>query len=229
MKIRICIPFYHEICAETVIGVRDCMKQKSIAWEVASTQGPYIGQSRNHLVNRGKSRHAFQDPDPDVDFFLFVDADIGFQFRHVAQLLEDNCSIASGAYLRQRDGRNLTAGRWLYKYGRKVPGLVDGEGCLTSGSPKGITPVDYAGGGFLLVKGSVFQLLPYPWFRERVIEVYDPAFPKDDKAEYYQIGEDLGFCTLAGEEEIPIVCDTRVTLFHKPRPRVDAAKFWAKP
>lgn len=220
MKIRICIPFYHEICSETIFGVQDCLKQKKITWEIVTNQGPYIGQSRNHLINRGKSRRAAQDPDPDVDYFLFVDADIGFQFRHVAALLEHAADIVSGAYLRQRDGKNLTAGKWVYYNGAPFMGFVDMERCLTANSPKRLTDVDYAGGGFLLVKQSVFKRVPFPWFREMLIRS-----PSD---EIYQIGEDLGFCVLANHNGVSMACDTRVTLFHKPRPRVDPSVFWAK-
>lgn len=218
MKIRICLPFYHEISGETVLGVRDCLKQKEIAWEVLTSQGPLIGQARNFLVNRGKNHSPVQQAEEGIDYFLFVDADIGFQFRHVAALLSQKTEIASGAYLRQREDRKYTAGHWAYK-GGKVPGIVDMEKCLTPNSIKGLHVVDYSGGGFLLVRRDVFPNMPYPWFREMIIGVDGDKF---------QIGEDLGFCVLAGEAQIPVHCDTRVTLYHKPRPQINVGMLWQK-
>jgi hypothetical protein len=225
VKIRLCIPFYHEICSETAIGVRDCLKHKEIAWEVSSLQGPYIGTARNHLVNRGKSHQMYQNPDPDVDYFLFVDADIGFQFRHVAALIEHEVDIVSGAYLRQRDGKNLTAGKWARVAEFVTVGLADMEKCVTVHSPKALTRVDYVGGGFLLVRQKVFTKLPFPWFRELIVQKREVG---EENPGFYQVGEDLGFCAQADTHDIPIHCDTRVTLFHKPRPRLDANRLFGK-
>lgn len=61
---------------------------------------------------------------------------------------------------------------------------------------KGLQKVDAVGFGAILIKVSVFEKIPFPWFK------------------FSEVGEDLHFCDLCAQNGIEVHCDTDLVVNH---------------
>lgn len=195
--IKICIPYYSE-WEQPKKGILETKKSGIPCIEQAA-QGPYIAQARNALVNGESSQKVWQTIGKEFSHYLFVDSDVGFTPEHLKAILALNCDVACCPYLRH-------GSKTVYQVGTfSEPGLIKER---FTNDRKGIQVVDWCGGGFLLVKASVFGRIPYPWFRYGILE-------KDGMAEL--ISEDLCFSMALKAANINIWCNFDFPVYHRNR------------
>jgi hypothetical protein len=199
MKLRICLPFYERISEPTRLGVQECLGYPHFQWDIKCLQSSRIAVARNSCLNDGLSENEHQDPVPGVEYFLFVDSDIGFHLKDVLALLTREVLIVSGAYIRQGDPENLCAGNW--KEG--IPG--NANQWLPSFGTKGLLEVGFFGAGFLLIHRDALSTMIYPWFHEVTVR-------KNGTATI--LGEDQVFCRAAAVHKIPCLLDADVRVRH---------------
>ena len=190
MIIRVCIPFYSEFeaCKEGLKELEACTEHTFL---IEPRQGTYIGKTRNHLVNDGKSSAKAQSPIQGVDAFLFIDSDIKFNYALIEQLTSKNVKIATLPYRKHAENA-------LFECGEFVTGF-DGEiSSHYTVEETGVKKVSWCGSGMMLVKREVFENMEYPWFRHTMVV----------KGEYQEeMGEDIGFCVGAKNANFNIWCD----------------------
>lgn len=201
MRIRLCLPFYESISEPTRQGVRECLTYPHFQWDIKCLQSSRIALARNHCLNDAKTEEEHQEGVPGVEYFLFVDSDIGFRLADVLALLTREVPIVSGCYVKQGDPESLCAGHW--KGG--IPGNAVEWLPARESAGKGLQEVGFFGAGFLLIHRPVLAKLPYPWFQEVTIR-------KDGIATI--LGEDQAFCRSAQLHEIPCLLDTDVRVRH---------------
>ena len=162
------------------------------------------------LIPRGRNTlsHSFMNR-PEMDYLMFIDADIGFSEIDVLKLLLADRDLCGGAYPKKRI--NWTVVEKAVKAGKTGKDLKDYTGDFAfnlidpDGAPDalGMIEVKHLATGFMLIKRRVFEeLAPHvPVYRERkddgsVMEAHD----------FFQIGrnpetgaytsEDYFFCNL---------------------------------
>jgi hypothetical protein len=151
------------------------------------------------------------------DFLLFVDADQSFTtgqvvklFNECRRLSTDSEPVVISAVTTPRGcPGKFNVGKW-----REQPGLVTLANSLFAVSTKRLR-VDWAGAGCLMIPAEVFRRLPFPWFRDRVIEYKDEAFTT---------GEDVGFCVSCHEHGIPIFAMTNNYFEHHTGEEIPAGR-----
>lgn len=199
MKIRICLPFYESISEPTRQGVRECLAYSHFEWDIKCLQSSRIAMARNHCLNDGRTEEERQKPVAGVEYFLFVDSDIGFHLADVLSLLTREVQIVSGAYIRQGHPEELCAGFW--KDGIPGPAVE----WLPAYGTKGMQEVGFFGAGFLLIHRDALATMLYPWFHEVTVR-------KDGVATI--LGEDQVFCRGAASHKIPCLLDADVRVRH---------------
>lgn len=198
MKVRICLPFYERISEPTRAGVQECLAYPHLEWEIKCLQSSRIAWARNCCLNDGESEAEHQEPVAGVEYFLFVDSDIGFHLGDVLNLLALDRHVVSGAYIRQGDPENLCAGNWENK---RPGGAVT---WLPTATPHGLHVVDFTGAGFLLIRRDLLSKMTYPWFHEVTVRQNGIATI---------LGEDQVFCRDAALHA-PVVLNTAVRVRH---------------
>ena len=151
---------------------------KGIAVGVASAQGCYISSNRNLLVDQAREAQATH--------VMFLDSDMVFPPDTALRLLAWDEDIVGATYARRTPPyqSNLTL----------APGTVV--------PPNGLVAAKVLPTGVMLVKLSVFDLLPRPWF----FLSYDPKNPSPDYPDGL-IGEDVHFCAGALRAGLKVYCD----------------------
>jgi len=158
------------------------------------------------LITRGRDKMARTFLTTKYERMLFIDSDIQFSPEDVAKLWNLDADIAVGAYRNKKIGQ--VKGAWVN--GKLVP-LED---------LKGITEVDYAGTGFMMIKRQVFEKL-----KEKHPEwAYDDAtggelaehygFFQDPIEDRTKLSEDYFFVKRAREEGFKVLLDPTINLTH---------------
>jgi hypothetical protein len=145
---------------------------------------------------------------PDMDYMIFIDADIGFREIDVLRLLLADRALCGGVYPKKRINWNtvrkaaLAGKERLQDYtGDFVFNLLNND---QDGSPDedGMLEVKQLGTGFMLIHKSVFeQLKPvaseYTEHRDdgSVFTAYD-FFPAGVSGKKVYVSEDYGFCDM---------------------------------
>lgn len=171
-RIRIRIPFHTSITPECQAGVRDCLAQGHIDWGNPARiayRASNIVHGRNFGINGDRSLAVQQDVADLADYFLFVDADTGFSFANVEKLLAHNRSAVAGLYRAHAAPHPFVAGYFH-------PEMSGMAGERVPETAYGLTRVDWAGMGFMLIKASLFAQLPYPWFHQAPVYTQDAGF-----------------------------------------------------
>ena len=195
MNIQICVPYYNPIHPATLESIEKARLDKEIHFTEEKEFGPYVGNNRNACVT--KTAEIKQKLPDDIDYYLFVDSDIGFTVDNVKRLLEWKKNIISGAYIR-RDTKKVAAGNWL-----KGNQGITGEHFNNENG--GLVKADWISGGFLLVNATTLEKLPYPWFRHRLIS---------NSVEAIETGEDIGFSILCAENKQELFIDLGCKVEH---------------
>ena len=104
----------------------------------------------------------------EYDKILFIDYDVEYTTDDVRRILEHNEDIVSGLYQLKNDvngklSETCHAGLWNLE-----KGIVNHRYKWVD---QGVKQVNWVGAGFLCIKASTLEKMPYPWFRHTIIEV----------------------------------------------------------
>lgn len=142
-----------------------------------SHEGSIIHHMRERLVKRAIEL--------ECTHLLFVDSDMVFDKDAVAGLLEANKNIVGADYSR-----------------RKLP--LESTAELTGEGEDNLFKANSIGTGFMLIKLSIFDYLPEPWF-----------FWESNGDGDLVRGEDYWFCQLARKHGFEVWCDLSVKVLHE--------------
>ncbi len=172
-------------------------------------ESTYVDMARNNIVQAGFQR-ADSVYGSNPDYFLFIDSDSVIGSRdprgtgnviprpeYVDKLIARNVDAVSGWYVKKADA-----------YAQKP---VWGIGNTKSYPPAELSndrlqPVDWFGGGYLLVKADVFKKISGPWFENR-----NDGFGKKGGR---LVGEDIFFCELLQKNGYKLFVDLDVKIGH---------------
>ena len=178
-KIMVAMPCGNDtIKVKTAFSLINALKKLKVDYDILIRMGCDLIGARTGLVNESIKRGATH--------ILFVDHDMFFPPNAIQELVDFGKDIVGGAYNFRRFPLQSTA----------VP-LTD------------ITPTDTLfrcnalGTGFLLIKLSVFEKIPIPWFN----------FGRDENAELVY-GEDTFFCRKAIEAGFDVWADPNLGVKH---------------
>lgn len=194
MKVFIAVPTFENIAPDTfksIYGLDRCGH-----WTVFDfVRGYDCATARNNIARQAQREEA--------DFVLMVDSDIVLPSDALANMLEWNEDVVLGWYAHREgkwDGRTS-----IVKYGEDLNYLwqatADEFNMLRD---KGVNRVQVHGGGMgcALIRTSLFDKLPFPWF----------DWVNYDSGQV--LGEDLFFCERCKAANVPIYADLRVGCGH---------------
>jgi GT2 family glycosyltransferase len=182
----------------------------SLASAVASTEGVYfhILQRTGCYIHLNREEIVLEAQRENATHIMFIDSDMIFPPDGINTLLSRNKEIIGGNY----NYRQLPI-RTVVKFDPKD--IDSDEITLTDdpGNPENqkITIKDptkpfkcrSAGMGFMLIKMSVFEKIPRPWFFFK---------PSSDPEGF--VGEDVWFCDRAKEAGFKVWCDPSIHISH---------------
>ncbi len=195
--IKICVPYYNVIEEQTQQGIYDLLDSDEIDCALLSLQGTNIANTRNTLVNNGKSDLEFQTLPDSFTHYLFVDADTVPTLEIVTKLLSYDLDVVSAAYKSREQSYSYVGG--LFEY------TDDGEfkdALKLKTDSVGLMEVDWVGAGCLLIKKEVFEHTPYPWFNYPIMEI-----TKNGNKHKRIIYEDVGLCMTLKQAGFKIFMD----------------------
>lgn len=132
-------------------------------------------------------------------YILFRDDDVvDPRGDGVLRLYQHNVDIAGGFYCMKR----MPTEPLIYG--------TDIKGPMLDWKPGDVMKVGAIGMGFCLIKTSVFDKIPEPWFKTS--QFPDPKDPQTEKATRFT--EDFYFCMKAREAGLDVWCDTSVSCYH---------------
>lgn len=205
MKIRIGIPYpNHGSISSTTRMCLECLhavKDAELTWISARTS--IISEGRCGLVSMGDNR--IGQVVKDFDYFLSLDADMGFQPGDIMRLVNLNLPIVSGAYRNRLFPDHMNAGSFT-KYG-----TVDSTGMFPFPMyPAGLVECSWVGAGFLLIHVDVFNKIKYPWFSCYAHEFTDSE--NQQRVVFHH--DDISFCVKAQTAGYKIFVDTETVVDH---------------
>lgn len=196
MKILIAVPTYENITPDTFKSIyeldkcgNDCVFDFIRGYDCAA--------ARNHIAERALELEA--------DYVLMIDNDVILPSDALKNLLEDNNDVCLGYYAHRTD-ENISGNRTCvckndgeFNYTHSFMGNE-----LITIKNAGINKIQIHGGGMgcALIKTEVFRRLNFPWYK---------FVTYDDRG---VLSEDLYFCELCNQNNIPIYVDTRVSCKH---------------
>ena len=152
------------------------------------------------------------------DRVLMVDNDIAFKPEYMGYLLEHDADVAMGYYVNRhpRGNEQLVC---AYKPGWGWEMYDTGE--LRELREGGATAIDVKGGGmgFCLFKTSVFERVPFPWYKWTDISFTRRSVPDvySCRDEFHSGGEDIEFCNKLRGAGIGMLLDVRAACGHEVR------------
>lgn len=186
MQIGICIPAHdtlHTNFAIALANLTSKLTKDAIDYQLHVVCGSVIAESRTRLTNEALEHGATH--------LLWLDSDIHFPANIVARFLQHDKDIIAANYSTR------------YSPYRSVA-FVDSENSDKRLETKfGLHKVWAVGMGCMLVKKTVFENLPKPWFDHEYNKVLD-CFS----------GEDIYFCSQANHHGIDVWVDAEVQLAH---------------
>ena len=181
--------------------------RNGLEFEKSKKSGSNVSKNRNGQV------YDHRGVDPWADFFLFTDDDHGFEQSDIEDMVKkmevNSIDVLGGAYGFKEPGfeRLLVAGNWMPGF----PGnTLNPEGYVPADA-SGLILCDWVPAGFLMVRRSVFCLVPPPWFMDRAVDI-----PPEAKYPFKQdnVGEDIGFCLALREAGIEVYLDADIRIKH---------------
>ena len=150
------------------------------------------------------------------DFVMMVDNDIALPQDALSCLLSHDADFVMGYYL-NRYARGENRFTTLYKPGFTWQMYDASE--LREMRERGEHRLKVKGGGLgcALIKTSVFERVPFPWFEWTDIKYdqYDAADVYECSDKFMSGGEDINFCNACTNAGIEIIADTRVACGHE--------------
>jgi len=205
LKIRACIPFYSEF--ETAkSGLLELSYCESIDFKIEPRQGSVTRRNRNSLINDMRSQNIYQEPVKGFDYFLMIDSDISFKLDDVLKLIAHDKDIICAPYV-THDSESK-----IYDCGMFLPGQPGRIMLKHTIGERGLKKIDWAGAGFTLMKASIFEKIPYPWYRHLIVE---------DNGKAEESSEDIGFFVNARNQGFDLWCDFDVKIGHRRRKHTD--------
>ena len=176
MKLAVATPSTGTIKTKTVGSLIAMCKNLPFEYYFLSHEGSIIHHMRERLVKKAIEL--------ECTHLLFVDSDMQFEKDAVMRLIERDKDILGADYNRRKLPLESTAVL-----------LGDGEGDLREAVSVGT--------GFMLIKLSIFDFLPEPWF-----------FWESNQSGELVTGEDYWFCRLARKHGFEVWADLSVKVLH---------------
>lgn len=176
IKLAVAMPSMGVIKTKTAESLIAMCKNLPFDYYFLSHEGSILHHMRERLVKKAI--------DLGCTHLLFVDSDIVFDKDAVVRLVERNKDIVGANYSRRRLPLEDT-----------VVG-IQGEGL-------NIAKCESVGTGFMLIKISIFDYLPEPWF-----------FWESNTDGDLVTGEDYWFCRLVQKHGFDVWCDLSVKVGH---------------
>jgi hypothetical protein len=186
MHIGICIPAHdtlHTNFAVSLANLTSRLTRDNIDYGLHVVCGSVIAESRTRLANEAL--------DASSTHLLWLDSDMHFPANIIDRFLKHDRGIVAANYSTR------------YPPCRSVAFLDPKNVDLRLESRTGLHPVWAVGMGCMLVKRSVFEQLPKPWF----------AHEYNKNLDTYG-GEDIYFCNQAMHHGIEVYVDTDIQLVH---------------
>jgi hypothetical protein len=155
------------------------------------------------LITRARNRLVAEFLKTDLDYLFFIDADIEFDPKHIADLWNMQCPISCAAYPMKRDD---------------APSVVWKDGKIVDIKTfQKVMPIDFAGTGFMMISRKVIyslqeqhpQLKYIDEYGNEIFALFDTAIEEDN-----YLPEDYFFCSLARRSGFPILLNPSVKLKH---------------
>lgn len=195
MKILIAVPTYENIFPDTYKSIYDLDKGgHDCVFDFV--RGYDCAAARNKIVKRAQAAGA--------EYLLMVDNDVILPPDALVNLLEGFPDVCLGYYA-HRDGKNQYTGKtsickpgefnYTWQYTAEELQHLKGEG-------RKKMLIHGGGMGCALIKVSIFDRLPFPWYKW---VTYDNG---------YSLSEDLYFCEICGQYGFQVYTDVRVGCGH---------------
>lgn len=192
-KITVGLPSNGYIRTETTVCLVSAIANtRGVFFRLSNPTGCYIHQNRENIVleaQKEKSTHV-----------MFIDSDMTFPPDGIARLISLNKHIV-GANYNHRDNSGKSVIRVDPRQHKKD--IKFGDKTATIDDPEKPFKCLALGTGFMLIKLSVFDKLPKPWF------FFEPSSSPNGMT-----GEDIWFCNLARNNGVGIWCDPTIPVGH---------------
>lgn len=152
--------------------------------------------NRSALIDRGRNLLFFEAKKGKYDYLFFIDSDITFPSNGLKKLFKLNKDVATGIYYQ----RSFPYRPVIYNFSKDYQ-----VGNLAEWPQDKPFKVDACGGGFLLIKNTVFDI-----FEEKKYEPFTmiPNYTGE------LAGEDTSFCIQCKKHNIEIWTDPTINLGH---------------
>ena len=186
-RVAVCIPNMGTVLSRTVMTLLGLMEEgRPFAHMIFMTvEGCYVHSSRIELVQQAIEHGA--------DYVFFVDADVTFPPETLEHLLALDKDVVGAQYNMRRLPATSTVK------------TMDEHGTPTAMNriPTELFKAYAVPTGCVLIKTSVFEKIPRPWF-----------FFKHKEDGSIEVGEDVWFCQRVREAGYDVWCDPTVPVQH---------------
>lgn len=230
-KVFIATPMYGGMCtADFTCGLLDT----AVTLTSQGHKCHFVSIGNESLITRGRNQLVADFLETDAEYFVFIDADIGFKATDVIKLLESGKDVICGLYPKkfvdwQRINRAAAAGHTdLQNFAASfVADPVDPTELKNPDAPltSPVVEIKHGGTGFMLIRRRVFdQLTPF-------VKQYRTATIKDEYGKLpplikeffaldivdednYLLSEDYFFCRLWRTHGGKVYADLSIKLTH---------------
>ena len=204
-KVLIAVPTFENITPDTFKALWDMGGKNDFVNIFEFVRGYDCATARNKIAKLALNYG--------VDYVLMVDSDVTVPCNVLVNLMAHDVDVCSGFYMHRDSSTNAVSERTsICKLEKPDGGYYFGYPAesqwtiaeLREKREAGEHLIEIHGGGMgcILIRTSVFDRVPYPWFKWI------------DYGNGEMLSEDLFFCESCRNEGIPIYADTRVACGH---------------
>jgi len=182
LKIAVCIPArdqMHTATSYCLYNLSQVLTRLNIDNKLFISSGTLIVNQRHELVVSAQEWGA--------SHVMFIDSDMEFTPSCVLDLINRNVDVVAAAYSKRVEPFVTTAWNKIDDWNSHIIEATDD-----------VVLCEAVAMGFMLIKISVFDTIPLPWFK---LGWYNGQY----------VGEDIEFCRMMLEHKIPLHLDTQVT------------------
>ena len=183
IKLALGIATTGQIKTRTFVSVMKLVKKDPKNTFIIAWEGCNVHQSRINIVKRAQEGNCTH--------LLFIDSDMVFDDDAAEKLIARDKDII-GVNTHTRNLPSKTTVKIHNEKGKQVYEMSDD-----------LFECQAVGTGFMLIKMSVFDILPKPWF----------FYNYDDNGDM-SVGSDMWFCNIAKEVGLKVYCDPTVKVGH---------------